>query len=230
MATIPSNKGFLLKWTFACGFGEFFGIGIAAGIGFSFFLVAGEPDTITKKILTLARAVCAGIIEGLVTGSLQWIVLKGRFEEVRARSWLFYTALGAAVAWIIGMTYPTFFVGQASSSSAAMVEPSTVMLVLLAAASGIVLGALFGFFQWLVLRRNVLKASWWILANAVAWMVGMVFIYLGASLPTADTAMATVALIGAVSGLLAGMSVGAITAGFLGGLILPHYGRLLVLD
>jgi hypothetical protein len=226
MATmIPSNVGFWLRWTFVCGIGEFLGIGAAAGAAFSFFLLVGETDTTGERVASLIVVVCAGILEGLITGSLQWSILRQQFVDMKAKKWLICTVLGAAVAWLIGMTYPTFFISDTASSS----EPSRVMIVFLAAGSGIVLGAVFGFFQWLELRRHTMGASWWIVANTVAWIVGLVVIYLGASLPGSDTAIGTVVLIGAVSGLVAGLLVGAITGIFLVRLILPRYTGMIVL-
>ena len=91
-------KKYWLNWTVACGAGEFLGIGVAAGIGFSLFFLLGEPQNIGQRLLIIA---------------------------------------------------------------------------------------------------------------------GMVIIFLGASLPTPETRLAVVILIGTVSGLLAGLSVGAITGLFL---------------
>ena len=38
---------------------------------------------------------------------------------------------------------------------------------------GIVFGVITGFFQWLVLRRYLSRAGWWIVASAVGWAVGI---------------------------------------------------------
>lgn len=202
-----------LRWTAVCGLGEFLGIGVAAGIGFSVVMALGEPDTLAEKLFVILTAVVSGIIGGLVTGWLQWWVLREKFAAVKAKDWLFYTALGAAIGWILGMTPPTFLMGRGGSAPSP--EFSSALIALLAAGAGVVLGTLFGFFQWLELRKHTLQASRWILANAIAWTIGLAIIYLGASLPTAETALATVILIGTVSGLLAGLSVGAITGLFL---------------
>ncbi len=43
---------------------------------------------------------------------------------------------------------------------------------LLSAVLGAVLGALLGIAQWLVLRRQISRAGWWVLANTVAFAVG----------------------------------------------------------
>jgi hypothetical protein len=44
---------------------------------------------------------------------------------------------------------------------------------------GAVTGPVLGLGQWLVLRRYVARAGRWIVANAVAWALGMVVIFLG---------------------------------------------------
>jgi hypothetical protein len=202
-----------LRWTAVCGLGEFLGIGVAAGIGFGVVMTLGEPDTLGEKLFVILTAIVSGIIEGLVTGWLQWWVLREKFAAVKAKDWLFYTALGAATGWILGMTPSTFLMGQGGATP--VPEFSSALIALLAAGAGLVLGALFGFFQWLELRKHTVQAARWIPANAIAWAIGLAIIYLGASMPTAETALAMVILIGTVSGLLAGLSVGAITGLFL---------------
>jgi len=201
------------NWTIACGIGEFLGIGAAAGIAVLHFSLLGEPQTIMQKVLIIIVMILAGIIEGSITGYFQWYVLKRRFVSMKAKNWLGYTALGAATAWLLGMPPSVFFVPETSSSTT--VEFSTGQIALLAALMGIVLGALFGVFQWIELKRHTLNASRWILANSLGWTVGLAIIFLGASIPSADMMIAVTILIGAVSGLLAGFSVGAITGLFL---------------
>jgi uncharacterized protein (DUF486 family) len=96
-----------------------------------------------------------------------------------------------------------------------MAELSVAQVALLAAILGVVLGAIFGTFQWLALRKHTLKASRWILANSLGWVPGLAFIFVGASIPTAETGLAVIVILGLVSGLLGGLSVGGITGLFL---------------
>ena len=58
--------------------------------------------------------------------------------------------------------------------------------------------------QWLVLRRHIPEASWWILANAIGWAVGWAII---ASVDTeaAGVSMGTAYLIGAIGATVAGL-------------------------
>lgn len=195
--------------------GEFLGIGVAAGIWFLHSRFLGEPGNLGEKLLLLLIMIGAGIIEGLVTGSFQWAVLHKRFIEMKARNWLLFTALGAAAGWLLGMIPSVFFLPDTSNSSALSAEPSGLLFALLAVLSGVVLGALFGAFQWLELKKHTPDAARWILANLLGWMVGLALIFLGASLPPARAGLALIVLIGGASGLLAGLSVGAITGLFL---------------
>jgi hypothetical protein len=222
---IPSQVGFWLKWTVVCGIGEFLGIGIAAGACFSFIILTGEPETTGGRVAAMVVAVSAGIVEGFISGSLQWSVLRQQFIDMKARRWIIFTVVGAALAWVLGMLYPTFFASGATGSG----EPPAILIAFLAALSGVVLGAVFGFFQWLELRRHTMGSGWWVVGNMVAWIVGLIVIYLGASLPDTETDIGTVILIGAVSGLIAGLLVGAITGIFLVRKILPRYSGTIVL-
>jgi len=215
MTAISSNGKYWLNWTIACGIGEFFGIGVAAGIGSLYLILLGEPGSLSQKISLILVMVFAGIIEGLLVGSFQWSVLRKRFIAMKAKNWLIFTALGAATAWLLGMIPSTFFIFQSSASSTAAAEPSGMQIALLAAVSGIVLGALFGAFQWIELKKHTPDAGRWILANLLGWTVGLIIIYLGASIPSLDTSLAIVISIGVISGLLAGLSVGAVTGLFL---------------
>ena len=202
-----------LNWTIVCGLGEFFGIGFAAGVAVLHFNLAGEPRTIALKLLVIAVMMLAGIVEGLITGHFQWSVLKKRFPGIRARNWLALTALGAVIAWMLGMIPSTFFAPEASS--AGVVDFSIGQIVLLSAGMGVVLGALFGVFQWIELKKHAVKAGWWIVANALGWTVGLAIIFTGASQPANEAGMAVAITIGAISGLLAGLAVGAVTGVFL---------------
>jgi NhaP-type Na+/H+ or K+/H+ antiporter len=90
-----------------------------------------------------------------------------------------------------------------------------ILFILFSLTTGLILGALFGLFQWFSLRKYADKAYKWIIANALGWGLGLGWIYLFASLPTEESSMVFTVLIGICGGLLAGLSVGAITGLFL---------------
>jgi hypothetical protein len=89
------------------------------------------------------------------------------------------------------------------------------MVYTLAALMGLVAGAILGTPQWLVLRRHVRRAAIWILANALAWVPGMVLAFVaadfifsaGIGMSTIVLAIATLVAIGAVVGAIHGLAL-----------------------
>ena len=122
------------------------------------------------------------------------------------------------LGWFLGMLPSLFFMpensAQSSSSETAAFD-NPVIFALLSIAMGLVLGALFGLFQWFSLRKYAQHAWHWILANALGWGAGLGWIYLFASLPNAQSSILVIALVGLMGGALAGTSVGLITGLFL---------------
>lgn len=113
-------------------------------------------------------------------GTAQWLVLRRYIQKLGWRAWAVATALGAGIAWTLWMI-PSLLMnfGETSSADAGATEPDGFILYGLAAALGLVLGSVLGIPQWLVLRRYVLRAGWWVGANSLAWAIGMGAIFLG---------------------------------------------------
>jgi hypothetical protein len=87
---------------------------------------------------------------GIGIGVLQWLVLKQRVNW--ARRWILATAAGWAVGWAIAFAF----------------IPAELGFV-----NGFVLGAATGTAQWLVLRREVHWAGWWIVVSTLAWTIAL---------------------------------------------------------
>jgi hypothetical protein len=84
----------------------------------------------------------------------------------------------------------------------------------LAVPLGLVAGVILGFPQWRILRRSVKRATWWVLANALAWAVGMPLVFVAAGVRPEGSALQVAALV--VGSLAAaGAAVGAIHGAFL---------------
>jgi hypothetical protein len=112
----------------------------------------------------LVHGVLFGAVVGTVMGIMQWLVLREHIS--RAGSWAAACTVGGAVG---GFAYEAF------------ARVSLAEVTLARAFGGVVLGALVGglvagAIQWLVLRQQVYRAGWWVLAStvggAVAFAVG----------------------------------------------------------
>jgi hypothetical protein len=108
------------------------------------------------------------------------------------------------------MILSTLLFTAPDSGAAAPGEMSDLMIYTLAAAMGIALGAILGGSQWLALRRHMPKAGWWITASALAWMLGMVVIFLGTTFIPAEGINWQVALLLLLFVVAAGAVVGAV--------------------
>jgi hypothetical protein len=87
---------------------------------------------------------------------------------------------------------------------------SDLVIYTLAAGMGMAEGSILGAAQWLALRRHVPKAGWWIPANALAWMLGMVVVFLGTSFIPVEGITVPVALLLLLFVGAAGAVVGAV--------------------
>lgn len=211
-----ANIKLWLKWTINCALGELLGIGIAGAIAFGVNGIIGEPQTISSKILVLFFMLVAGFIEGFMLGIFQWTVLKNKFQKIPKNKWIFYTILVAVLGWFFGMLPSLFFISPDATSNNAQSSDfdNPIIFALLSMGTGITLGAVFGLFQWFVLKHYAQKAYLWILANSLGWGLGLGWIYIFASLPSENTTLLTNITLGILGGLFAGLSVGGVTGLF----------------
>lgn len=207
------KNSFWLRWTVACGLAEFAGIGLAGLIAGLTIRWLGEPDAWSEKILTLSAMLLAGALEGWLVGHFQAKVLRTKLPSLSAAGWIKATVWVAVAGWFAGMLPSTFLTGNSQSGAAA--EPPLWMMTLSVVAMGLAAGALFGWAQYRVLRRYVSWARGWIGANALAWGAGLWWVYLGASWPDGSEPLWCLVALGVGSGLLMGLTVGAVTGLFL---------------
>jgi len=211
-------NNFFFRWTFNCAFGELAGIGAAGAIAYLVNTSLGEPETLGLKLFVLFAMMLAGAIEGSLLGFFQWRVLKDKFTKVPKWEWIGYTIAIAVLGWFLGMLPSLFFIPSEPVSpdqSAGINLEQPVLYIGLSVAAGLVLGALFGLFQWFSLRKYAQKAWKWILANALGWGLGLAWIYIVAALPPEGNPIYVNVGLGITGGVLAGLSVGAVTGRFL---------------
>jgi hypothetical protein len=152
-----------------------------------------------------------------MVGLLQWRVLRDALPALPRRSWVTATALGALIAWLLGMIPSTVMSLAASdaASAAPAAEPPQWLVYVLAAGMGFLLGPVLATPQWLVLKRCIRRAGWWVLANALAWALGMAIIFVGTSaIPDGPIPPTVIALL-VFCVFAAGAAVGAVHGLFL---------------
>jgi hypothetical protein len=221
----PDDRRFYRAWIFANAWTEALGLGATLAIG---VLLAPQFDSggTMAIVLGASLAIASGtLLEGVLVGVAQASVLTRRLATPVARRWVIATALGAALAWVLGMTPSTVMaLLDAGSTGAAPVEPPPLVQYALGAVLGAITGPILGFAQWRVLRGVTPRAARWIIANSLAWAAGMTLIFIG--MDHVPWHAGTVALVASVIGVcaIAGAVVGAIHGRWLL-LLLPHAGR-----
>jgi hypothetical protein len=170
------GRSLWLRWVGANALAELLGLGATFGVGVVLFTRMGEAQGLAA-IAMLLLMTASGVLEGTIVALLQWSVLRGPFPQVTRRAWLVATLIGALVAWFLGSLPATLMDMGADQAQAPAREPETWVMLSMAAAMGLVLGAILGLPQWRVLRRAVGRAWVWLPANSAAWVVGMPIVF-----------------------------------------------------
>ncbi len=201
-----------LRWVLANVAGEMVGLGTTALLA-AYALSTGATDLPTVLAMAAIVVVAGAVIEGTAVGTAQWLVLREPLTVLPWRAWTLATAAGAFVAWTLGMVPSTLANIGADAGGVPPAEMDSIATYGLAFVMGFLLGPVLGLPQWLVLRRYVRRAGWWVFANAVAWAPAMAIIFAGAgSVPPGGggpvlvlVLLSTLAAAGAVVGAIHGL-------------------------
>jgi hypothetical protein len=150
-------------------------------------------------------------------------VLAARLGPGRRRGWLVVTVLVAGIGWAAGSAPAT--VRDAPGGAA----PALSLVVLGAAALGLVMGAVLGLAQGAVLRGRVRHPWRWVTASALGWSLAMAVIFVGATTAGPSWSWPALVAYGAVTGALDGAAMGAVTGVWLDALDGPPLRHRLVL-
>jgi hypothetical protein len=201
----PANDWRLWRhWVLANVVGEIVGFGLAMVIGVGVAQVVEQLVGVAQVAAMIGAVIAVGSVEGAAVGLAQWLVLRTRLPSITRRAWLWATVAGAIVAWGVGMAVGSMAGDQLETvASGSPVVPAVVI--------GLAAGTILSLFQWLVLRRVVTGAGWWVPAHAVAWTLGMAVAFAGISSVPDDAPVLLFAVVGAATGLAMGAIVAALT-------------------
>lgn len=151
------------------------------------------PAALLVSILDLGLArVIVPLLVGFLVGFAQWLVL--RQYMTNSHDWILAGGAGWALGYAIGL-----WIVQLLSRS-----PLGTWL------GYVLFGVLIGLVQWPVLRREIPKASTWVLASLVGWALGAAASYIIVNaIFTGD--QASLPLVAVVDSGLTGLVAGGIT-------------------
>ena len=161
-------------------------LGLVLGIAISLIVI-----TVINKITHISEDTIAMFIIlpsiGFSVGILQWLNLRRRVSW--ASMWIWVTAVG----WMIGIPLAlSLYTGLISISDSTLIDVwgKTIQATIIA--------ILIGVIQWLMLRRHISRAGWWIFANLIGWNAASLLAGAGA-------------MVGVLDSIPMGISVGAVT-------------------
>jgi hypothetical protein len=190
--------------------GEVVGLGLAAVAGMSLAWTVAKTLGGFTRIGLAGVMILMGTFEGLIVGIAQWLVLRRAIPDLDRQRWLMATAIGAFIAWTLGMIPSTLIHMRSDTGSSQPPAVSHALMYGLAVLMGAVLGPVLGVPQWLVLRRHLHRAGWWVWGNTAAWALGMPVVFIGASSVPPGGLGLTAVVIAVVSIGCAGALVGAV--------------------
>lgn len=147
------------RWTLASATGE--GLGWLGAFATLNGLAALVSPTGEAGVFFLMGALVYGFLLGIV----QWLAMRRYLRSARWLPWTLATAAGGAMRWLILVL--------AALSLAQVLQAGALPAVVFVLGLGALAGILVGVCQALVLRLYISRTSWWVLSNAVAWIVIM---------------------------------------------------------
>lgn len=146
-------------------------IGMTLGWALGWWISSLVPGIISTATLALTVGLCLGF--------MQWLTLRGYINS--SLWWLASTSVG----WLVGFTVGVKLVSSLGWTG-------VLFGLMVGATTGLILGVL----QWLVLRKQVSKAGWWLPISIIGWTSALLYYLPG------------VTAIGIIYGLLSGMLTG----------------------
>jgi hypothetical protein len=132
----------------------------------------GGPQIESSFATMLRLGILGGVTGGGFVGLCQWIILRRRVSRING--WIGLTVAGWVIGWTItlwgtGLTEQLFSALPIGWATGPIEQGSPDPI--LSTAALVVGGAVVGSGQWLLLRQNVRRAGWWILATTIGWVI-----------------------------------------------------------
>lgn len=180
------------RWIVAVTSGEALGFAFVAAVALT---VVGSALEDPWRYLVL---VGAGAVEGATLGAAQLAGMGARRPD--PSKWIGATALGAALAWAIGLLPSTLGLPLAMPLGMVLVVAGATALL-----------ASIPVLQWLVIRRRT-HSKRWIPVNMGAWAIAILWTFAPSPIVDESTEIAVLLGIYTAAGLLMAATVAALTA------------------
>jgi hypothetical protein len=194
------------------------GLSAAAVWAITTVVLGGDEVRLEERLVSaLAMVAVSTTATAFAMGVAQWRVLRRVFWLMKRGDWVAATAVGVGVVWLLGaVPFVVRVVLEETELGESVTLPNLdgVPAAWLGAAAGIVVGAIIGSAQRVVLRRYIQGAGWWLPAHIIGWSLALMVASLArdalvAGKPLIETAplvagqlALAAAIVGTVNGLV----------------------------
>ena len=199
----PSSSQIYWRWALVCTAGELIGFGGIPVLAGYATVASTEPlEPGVRAVMIYLVSVAGGLAEGAVLAGFQVLVLRRYLPRLNAGRWIRLTAVAAGLAWMLGMLAPTLddLIGLSTTAQLIIWIPSSVLILLS-----------IGTAQSLVLADVVQNPTSWIVANAVGWLLGLIWTFVLPALLPENSPPSTWVTTFVIAGILMGLTVGLVT-------------------
>lgn len=160
VSTTKPKAGLYFLWVFANGLGSVIGVTITIILIISLFgdIAPSLPNQKTSAENVWKMFMFISVISipfGSIIGVMQWLVIKKYFKK--SGMWFATCALSMFVGNSVSLMVVTIF------------QNSEVLL------TWFIFGGLSGFFQWLIIRKQITNSWVWILVYVIAGVIAAIF-------------------------------------------------------
>lgn len=198
-AAVTPQKFSLLWWVIWVTLG--LALGFIVPSAASFTAVVDGRDATGQFVSTII----GGAVQGGILGFAQAFALRKTAAKLPMRRWIGITAIGALIAWIVGMIPGTYLKLDATTPAALIVLLAFALFAVVAMPSA----------QFVILRGTKLgkigRVGRWIPITAVAWTVGIAWLLLAAPLVQDSADLMSLVGLYTVAGLLLALTISFIT-------------------
>jgi hypothetical protein len=145
------GRGFLFQWVAASG------LGLVAGFAMFGFLIR-TFDTQSDIGIQTVVSLTGGVVLGASIGISQWLILRN--YVARPDYWISASTLGVTTGFMVGLILYNSTGGLGGYYGSIVI-------------GALVVGAALGLAEWLILRRYVARAGWWVFANSIGLLMAV---------------------------------------------------------
>jgi len=158
--------------------------------------------TAPTQAQVLGSMIALGGLEGLIVGLAQWRAIRHRLPNEFKLPWVVSTTWGFASGWLFAAL---------SSPGESAVDLNSTWALIVAGVNGLLLGSTIGGMQAWCLRNRLQRPVLWVPVNMLAWMLSLIALKICQDLIATGTDSVQFAVRNALSSLIGGFVVGAIT-------------------